>query len=137
MKFRNSFVTNSSSTSFIISTKSKLDLKCFMDSIGATGNSPMNKIFEDLFRAIENNKEDIYDAASTRDVEGITIFLQGKGFNKECTDKVKELILNDQKVYYGYLSSEEDPNPSELFFCTEIFVICDDNIYFNGTIGGW
>ena len=137
MKFRNGFVTNSSSTSFIISTKSQLNLKCFMGAIGANGSSPMNKIFEDLFTAIDKNKQNVFEAASTKEISGIAEFLNKKGFDKECIDKVKELISNNQVVYHGYLSSEEAPNPSELFFCSEIFVICNDDIYFNGSIGGW
>ena len=61
MKIRKGFVTNSSSTSFIISLKEEFSKVNFMSAIGANGNSTMNKIFEDLFQAIEDDKQNIIE----------------------------------------------------------------------------
>lgn len=137
MKIRKGFVTNSSSTSFIISLKESFSETNFMDSIGANGDSPMNKIFGDLFNAIEDDKENIIDSVKKYGEEiGIEKFLLNQGFSKETINMVESLLSAGRDVYYGQLRSDGE-TPSEAFFCCESFVICDENIYFNGNIGGW
>ena len=137
MKIRKGFVTNSSSTSFIISLKETYSKDNFMTAIGTDGDSPMNKIFEDLFYAIEEDKKDIIDAARNYDKEvEVREFLIKQGFSKDTITVVENLLSEGRKVYYGRLSSDVE-TPSEEFFCCESFILCDDNIYFNGNIGGW
>lgn len=137
MKIRKGFVTNSSSTSFIISLKEEFSKKNFMTAIGANGSSPMNKIFEDLFQAIEDDKQKITDVAEKYQ-EGIKIgeFLQNQGFSQDTVNKVEQLLADGREVYYGHLKSDGE-TPSEIFFCCDSFVVCEENIYFNGNIGGW
>lgn len=137
MKIRKGFVTNSSSTSFIISLKEEFSKENFMTAIGANGNSPMNKIFEDLFRAIEDDKQNIIDVTKEYQ-EGIKVgdFLQKQGFSQDTANKVEQLLADGREVYYGRLRSDGE-TPSEIFFCCDSFVLCEENIYFNGNIGGW
>lgn len=137
MKIRKGFVTNSSSTSFIISLKEEFSMENFMMAIGANGNSPMNKIFEDLFQAIDDDKQNIFEVANEYQ-KGISVgeFLQKKGFNQDTVKKVEVLLQDGREVYYGRLRSDGE-TPSEIFFCCDSFVLCEDNIYFNGNIGGW
>jgi len=106
-----------------------------MKAIGADGDSPMNKIFEDLFCAIEDDKENIISAANDKDID-VGTFLSKQGFSQETVDKVDKMLSDGRTVYYGKLSSDGE-TPSEEYFCCESFVLCDDNIYFNGNIGGW
>lgn len=137
MKIRRGFVTNSSSTSFIISLKDEFSKEKFMALIGASGNSPMNKIFEDLFQAIEDNKQNIIDAAKEYRGE-ITVgdFLEEQGFSQDTVNKVEELLADGREVFFGRLRSDGE-TPSERFFCCNSFVLCEENIYFNGNMSGW
>lgn len=137
MKIRKGFVTNSSSTSFIISLKEEFSKVNFMSAIGANGNSPMNKIFEDLFQAIEDDKQNIIDVVKEYQEEiKVGDFLQKQGFSQETANKVEQLLIDGREVYYGRLRSDGE-TASEIFFCCDSFVICEENIYFNGNIGGW
>lgn len=137
MKIRKGFVTNSSSTSFIISLKEEFSKVNFMSAIGANGNSPMNKIFEDLFQAIEDDKQNIIDVVKEYQEEiKVGDFLQKQGFSQETANKVEQLLIDGREVYYGRLKSDGE-TASEIFFCCDSFVLCEENIYFNGNIGGW
>jgi len=137
MKIRNGFVTNSSSTSFIISTKEHFTKASFMKAIGATGHSVMNQFFEDLFQAIDENKQDIIkvmkDSENANDIES---FLTNEGYDNETIEIIKKLLDEGRTVFYGKLSSD-GYTTAEVYFCCESFILCEENIYFNGSIGGW
>lgn len=134
MKVRNGFVTNSSSTSFLISLKRGWEKGNFMSALGADGTSIMNHIFEDLFDVIDGKKTEIHTVIKER---GLTIseFLYNRGFDSETIEVAKKLIADGRTMYYGEFSDEEQA--SESYFCFRSFIISEDDIYFNGSIGGW
>ena len=137
MKIRNGFVTNSSSTSFLISLRKNWSRDSFMSAIGADGNSPLNKIFEHLFEKIDNEKREIHSVIRNEDNgTSVSQFLEKKGFDQETIEKVDELVATGRTVYYGKLHSDSD-QPSEIYFCCKSYVASEDDIYFNGSIGGW
>lgn len=137
MKIRNGFVTNSSSTSFVISLKKAWKKETFMSAVGADGISSVNWIFEELFEAIDLRKKEIHGAITEGGNGGLTVseFLKKEGFDCETVETVEKLIAEGRTVYYGEMHS--DGGNVEVYFCCRSFVVCEDDIYFNGSIGGW
>lgn len=138
MKIRNGFVTNSSSTSFLISLKKDWKKENFMDALGADGTSIMNQIFEKLFEAVENQKQEIHAAINDwSDGHQLTIpeFLRDRGFDPETIEAVERLIADGRTVYFGRFNDASES--SESYFSIRSFVVSEDDIYFNGSIGSW
>lgn len=138
MKIRNGYVTNSSSSSFLLSTKKDWGKDIFLSTIGVDGVSPMNQIFEGLFEAIDSQKVEIHRAVEEINKTGelpetvstVPELLEQTGFDAETIAVVEQLIAAGRTVYYGKLYTASDI-ASEAYFCCRSFVICEDDIYLN------
>ena len=138
MKIRTDFVTNSSSTNFVIISSKDLEENQFAKFLGFTKESPfwdhigdaVYDVFRDMIDA-EDFTKDQYYAGSYADFDDFA----KKKFSEDTYAKVLEAQKQGKKIYYGRFRSED---PKFLcFLCCDNILLEGNDIYFDATECGW
>ena len=138
MKIRTDFVTNSSSTSFVIITTGDFSRQEFLELMGINHKSPLEPLFTALY---ESFRESMYPANEffsryERDAAHIDWFEMVKNqFVPEVVSRIAEARNTNKNIYIGKLSSDE--SLIESFFCTDSFEAENDKIYLNALDNIW
>lgn len=128
MKIRADFVTNSSSTSFVIITNQELTVERFLLLMGIETDSPFAEIFEWLYESLQvhsNSSGD--DQVYSRAIED--------SFFPHVRLRIEEARQRGELVIIGKLSSDE--NTVESFFCTDSFEVEADGFFFSALENYW
>lgn len=123
MKIRTDFVTNSSSTSFVLISAGNFTEEDFFNLVGIKNNSPLLPIFKRLYTVLSNKMTELHRPEN----------FSGNDYLKE---KITKSMREGKRVYFGKLSSD-DGDSIEAYFCTDSFEIENDKLYFNGTECVW
>lgn len=129
MKINNEFVTNSSSTSFVVCTKKGLTKEKFLNAFGVCKESLLVNLYEKLYYAIDQDKELVPPNINLKD------FFEKHQVNiNDINDylEIKKRYDSGEKVYYGKLSDSGDYGGMiEAFYSHESIVVIGNDIYFN------
>lgn len=134
MRIRAGFVTNSSSTSFLIITRDDLEEGAFLDLMGVALDSPIAVLFRELF-------SDVIEASQYLDLAQVdrrtspADWFHNDRLSETMIARLEKAAAQGLKAYYGNLSSDETPVQS--FFCTDAFEVENDQIYFNCLECAW
>ena len=140
MKIKTSFVTNSSSTCFVLFRKKDCSLPEFIKEIGMDEGSPFQDVFEKLFHLFMDSSK-VYDARQFveehrwhKGGETFEEFIL-RLFSQKTLDKLLQAEKDGYKIFMGDLYSDEDV--IECFFCTSSFIIDTPNLFVDATNDCW
>ena len=130
MKIRTDFVTNSSSTSFVVITSDGFDEPSFLKLMGVKKRSPFAPLFEALFYHIKNSMNPLDEYINKqRSGEDSWQELIQEEFSQEVVERIVDAKNKGKKIYIGKLDSDGDL--IESYFCTDSFEVENKDIYFN------
>jgi len=136
MKVRVDFVTNSSTTSFVIITTGDFKRDEFFELMGVSEQSPWLPLFDALYYSLQEKMYPVEEYVNRYGTATGNWFesLQNK-FADEVFERIVEAQRTGRKVFVGKLSS--DSNLIESFFCVDSFEVENGKIYFNALECVW
>ncbi len=127
MIIRDGYVTNSSSTNFMIISKEKLTRDYLIEKLGFKKGSSINSSTVSLANDIVSATEYGVRWFEVEQIDYDTIL---KIFGKESAEKYKKLSKKGYYTYFGHTSSDDDSLTS--FMTMDSFVIDERDFYMDG-----
>lgn len=128
MKIRTGFVTNSSSTNFLLISKDELSPEYLFKKLGFKKNSPIaplamelcNSIYHGAYKGLYHEEEEEISESSIR-----------KNFGEYSAEKYKYYNAKGYHTYWGHTATDDGEILTGLF-TSDTFEIEESGIYING-----
>ena len=134
MKVKADFVTNSSSTNFIVMSQGIPTLQAFLQAVGISQESMFLDVFEHLFECFKDDLNPGIWYARQYGCSTVDEFV-GKHFSKETLARVRDAESKGYDIYIGDLHSDNDA--IETLFCCDSFVIDSGKLVIDATEDAW
>jgi hypothetical protein len=136
MKLKADFVTNSSTTSYIVICDGDFSEKDLSRLMGVKKGSPLQGLVKALYKSLHHNLEPIRSAWKINKKYGgdFEAYLKEE-FSEKVAHKVKESENQGKQIYVGSLASDE--TMTESLFCCDSFEWENDELYVNGLNCVW
>lgn len=137
MKIKTDFVTNSSSTCFVLMTKRELTPVRFLKAAGIDKNSPFQDMFKEIYHIFADDLTPAREFARRHRWNHGRSFEQfiKEVFSEKTWQRIQEAEAKGMTVYMGDLYS--DNGALECVLCTDCFVIDNSNLVIDVTNDGW
>ena len=134
MKIKSDFVTNSSSTSFVVMTKGELTLHAFLKAVGVSQDSMFLGLFVKLFILFKNDLNNLEYTAIQYGCSSVEEYME-KYFSNDTQARILQAKEKGFDIYVGELHSDNDE--IETLFCCDAFVIEGDKLIIDATDDAW